>query len=619
MSIFLYNLFRVWIGELKMKKKYTIMLYVIALLLSFVIILGGTYAYFAVTLNTAGNDKKLNIVTEDLGSIKWVGTKVYTSDSLLPGEIGLQTFTIEKNSATGKGIYEIDLNGIVDEAFNNDIEITLYKTTDTTKNNVSVTSGNTSMTGTGTLNVAKEDTLNITGTPEKIYGPKTFKTKNPIILEQTDFDNSTFQKTTYYLVYHYKNNGNQNNQQGKTFSGEISVKLILEKGSQEETGTNAVEYITTLATTDTTNLIRDYPDIDNNLRYIGKNPNNYVWFDEQVYQYDTYSLMYNGEYYGAAENTTLEECQNAITDEGLDGDGSAECKKEHSKGDKILWRIIGAMNKVDNGTGIKEMRIKLIRNDAIGYYSWDTSESSVNSGTGVNEWSQADLMKLLNPGYEGESVGGSLYWNSGSGKCYNAPNNVTIDCDFSTTGLGKSLQNLIDNTVWHLGMVDDDYVNNDYFNVHDFYGYENSARTGKICTSGSYCNDTVERTTTWTGKIGLMYTSDYGYATSGGSSDSWDYCIQTNFNSLFVNDITECLLNDYLLPTNYSYTLTPYATTSSASDVFTIFNFQSSSPGFDRSDTSSGAGIYPVVYLKSAVTLVSGDGSTSNPFILSGK
>ena len=230
-----------------MKKKYTIMLYVIVLLLSFVIILGGTYAYFAVTLNTAGNDKKLNIVTEDLGSIKWVGTKVYTSDSLLPGEIGLQTFTIEKNSATGKGIYEIDLNGIVDEAFNNDIEITLYKTTDTTKNNVSVTSGNTSMTGTGTLNIAKEDTLNITGTPEKIYGPKTFKTKNPIILEQANFDNSTLQKTTYYLVYHYKNNGNQNNQQGKSFSGEISVKLILEKTAPEIIGEKVTDAVTLIS------------------------------------------------------------------------------------------------------------------------------------------------------------------------------------------------------------------------------------------------------------------------------------------------------------------------------------------------------------------------------------
>ena len=166
---------------------------------------------------------------------------------MLPGEIGLQTFTIEKNSATGKGIYEIDLNGIVDEAFNNDIEITLYKTTDTTKNNVSVTSGNTSMTGTGTLNIAKEDTLNITGTPEKIYGPKTFKTKNPIILEQANFDNSTLQKTTYYLVYHYKNNGNQNNQQGKSFSGEISVKLILEKTAPEIIGEKVTDAVTLIS------------------------------------------------------------------------------------------------------------------------------------------------------------------------------------------------------------------------------------------------------------------------------------------------------------------------------------------------------------------------------------
>ena len=37
---------------------------------------------------------------------------------------------------------------------------------------------------------------------------------------------------------------------------------------------------------------------------------------------------------------------------------------------------------------------------------------------GINEWSHADLMKLLNPGYDNEEVGGSLYWNSNSGTCY---------------------------------------------------------------------------------------------------------------------------------------------------------------------------------------------------------
>ena len=558
MSVFLYNLFRVWIGELKMKKKYTIMLYVIALLLSFVIILGGTYAYFAVTLNTAGNDKKLNIVTEDLGSIKWVGTKVYTSDSLLPGEIGLQTFTIEKNSATGKGIYEIDLNGIVDEAFNNDIEITLYKTTDTTKNNVSVTSGNTSMTATGTLNVAKEDTLNITGTPEKIYGPKTFKTKNPIILEQKDFDNSTLQKTTYYLVYHYKNNGNQNNQQGKTFSGEISVKLILEKGSQQES-VNAVEHITTLVQTDTTNLaVDDY----GNTRYIGKDPNNYVNFD---------------------------------------GD---------------IWRIIGVMKDVDDGTGNKEDRVKIIRSTSIGDYSWDTSDSSVNDGSGVNEWSQADLMKLLNPGYESETVGGSLYWNSGAGKCYSDYGNSTTSCNFTSTGIKDKLKTLISDAVWNTGSQGtNDWSSASGGLTKHFYAYERSSNTGKICSSGNYCNDTVERTTKWTGKVGLMYPSDYGYATSGGDTTDRATCLNKELYNWSDNSVSDCKNNDWLFNSSYQWTLSPYANSSGAYRAFFVYN-SGSVNYFSAYDSD---GVRPVVYLTSNVGIQSGDGSYGNPFILSEK
>mgnify|MGYP004632171993 CR=1 FL=1 len=559
MSIFLYNLFRVWIGELKMKKKYTIMLYVIALLLSFVIILGGTYAYFAVTLNTAGNDKKLNIVTEDLGSIKWVGTKVYTSDNLLPGEIGLQTFTIEKNSATGKGIYEIDLNGIVDEAFNNDIEITLYKTTDTTKNNVSVTSGNTSMTGTGTLNVAKEDTLNITGTPEKIYGPKTFKTKNPIILEQKDFDNSTFQKTTYYLVYHYKNNGNQNNQQDKSFSGEISVRLILEKGSQEES-VNAVQYVTTLAQTDTANLATDDY---GNTRYIGKDPNNYV---------------------------------------SVDGD---------------IWRVIGTMKDVDDGTGNKSDRVKLIRSKSIGEYSWDTSESSINNGYGVNEWSQADLMKLLNPGYESESVGGSLYWNNKSGKCYINENNGTKDCNFTSAGIKDKLKNMIGTVVWNLGSNGtNDYFDSDKGLAKHFYTYERSSNTGKICASGTSCNDTVKRTTTWKGKVGLMYPSDYGYATSGGSKTDRATCLNTVLSYWDSSSVSDCSENDWLYNiAGGQWTLSPEAYSYSAYTVFRA-HYNGRVYGYGAYDSY---GVHPVVYLLPSVVVQSGDGTSSNPFILSEK
>ena len=152
---------------------------------------GASYAYFATATKTTGNDKELNIVTEDLGNIKWQGTKVYTSGDLLPGECGIQTFTIEKNSATGKGIYEIDLKGIIDSVFNDDVEISLYKSTNPTTDNVAITEGN-SATDAGADNKVhyyKEDTLTINGSPKKIYGPKALKNKNPIILEQADFDN----------------------------------------------------------------------------------------------------------------------------------------------------------------------------------------------------------------------------------------------------------------------------------------------------------------------------------------------------------------------------------------------------------------------------------------------
>lgn len=59
--------------------------------------------------------------------------------------------------------------------------------------------------------------------------------------------------------------------------------------------------------------------------------------------------------------------------------------------------------------GNKSDRIKLINYELIGKYSWDSINFCVNSGKGVNEWSQADLMKLLNPGYESETIGGLLY------------------------------------------------------------------------------------------------------------------------------------------------------------------------------------------------------------------
>ena len=536
-----------------MKDKKTIIIAVVVLLLAIVATVGASYAYFATATKTTGNDKDLNIVTEDLGNIKWQGTKVYTSGDLLPGECGIQTFTIEKNSATGKCIYEIYLKGILDEAFGSDVEITLYKSTDTTTNNVTIQEGNSTISGDTTKQYYKEDSVVLNGTPEKVYGTKALQNKDKIILEQRDFDNSTLSKTTYYLVYCYKNNGNQDAQQGKSFSGEISVRLILEKGSQEETGTNAVEYIATLATTDTTNLATDDY---GNTRYIGKNPNNYV---------------------------------------SIDGE---------------LWRIIGVMKDLDDGTGKKESRIKLIRNESIGNYSWDTSESSVNGGEGVNEWSQADLMRLLNPGYESETVGGSLYWNNKSGTCFNGQGNVTESCNFTSTGIKEKLKNMLDNAVWNTGANDGKTYTYNNIITSKFYELERSSNTGKICSSGTLCNDTISRTTTWTGKIGLMYPSDYGYATSGGSTTDRATCLSTVLYSW--DSYSDCYNNNWLFNSSYQWTLSPYAHSSYARRAFLLCSFGH----LCNYGAYGGYGVRPIGYLKSNVLIFSGSGSESDPFIL---
>ena len=305
----------------------------------------------------------------------------------------------------------------------------------------------------------------------------------------------------------------------------------------------------------------------------------------------TYTLAYDG-----------------TSDNNLRYVGSNPCN--YVKVDNEIWRIIGVMNNIDDGTGKKETRIKLIRNESIGTYSWDSSETSINSGFGVNEWSQADLMKLLNPGYESESVGGSLYYNNGSGNCYNSSNNATTSCDFTTTGLKTNLKNLVGNTLWNTGTNGtNSYTSASNGLASHFYSYERSSNTGKICSSGTYCNDTVVRTTTWNGKIGLMYPSDYGYATSSGTSMNRASCLA---NAIF-NWTSDCKNNDWLYnSSNWQWTLSPNAYSSTATYVFRV-----KESGYVNSQDcfASIAGmVRPSVYLLSETSLVSGEGTLENPY-----
>ena len=411
----------------------------------------------------------------------------------------------------------------------------------------------------------------------------------------TDYLNANESKTYNLRLWLDENvTGETEGVQNNTFTSKITVKASYAEELPIQTPA-ATNDIIELAKTDTTNLATDDY---GNIRYIGKNPNNYVRVEGEEYTSDVYYGYSSSTSTSYKEYSSLEKCTNASS-------YNVNCKVGKAKGTPILWRIIGVMKDIDDGTGNKSDRLKIVRNEQIARLSWDTSESSVNNGRGVNEWSQADLMKLLNPGFSNDQYDNSLYWNNKAGSCYYG---ALFDCDFTSTGIKDSMKNLIDSAVWNTGSQGSAYMLSNG-KPSQFYEYERSTNTGKICSSGASCNDTIERTTKWTGKIGLIYPSDYGYATSGGSENTTrDTCLNTILFDWSRG--SGCKDNSWIYDGEESWTMMPYAAYDVANYVFFISGYVNSV------GVGNAYNVKPSAYLKASVKIVSGSGSQDDPFVL---
>ena len=340
-----------------------------------------------------------------------------------------------------------------------------------------------------------------------------------------------------------------NGQIGKVFNSKIVTdgQAVYTSTNNEVTGAAFINSLFTPNTTVTNNNITySYDtnhnlmqDIGGNIRYYGASPSNYVYFNCSDY----------------------------------DNQSDSTCE---------TWRIIGVF----------DGKVKIMRNSIIGSYSWDNKNTSTGaeSANGKNDWTDARLMKLLNPGYSG--TGGSLYYNSGSGSCYSGQNNATTTCDFTSTGIkNDTTRNLISDTLYYLGGWNTSEIYSD-----QIYGYER----GTTVYSG--------RPTTWTGKIALPYPSDYGYAADLGSC---------NQNLLYYDDST-CTSANWMKNivtnngNNYGWLLTPVSGRSY--NAWYVYP-----PGFVsyNDGTFVALGVAPVLYLGSEQEIESGTGTSSDPYRLS--
>ena len=221
-------------------------------------------------------------------------------------------------------------------------------------------------------------------------------------------------------------------------------------------------------------------------------------------------------------------------------------------------------------------------------------------------------MKLLNPGFENESVGGSLYWNRTSGTCHNGENNATTSCDFTNTGFTNDAKNFIEDAVWQTGS--NGATSFDNILTGNFYELERSNNIGKICTSGTYCNDSVTRNTKWRGYIGLMYPSDYGYATSGGDSNNREQCLNMMLYNWNNSELSDCKNKDWLFKSGiWQWTISSNSRKDYASIVFILYGAGT----LGGKTAISASDLRPVFYLKSNIKITSGNGSQTEPFHLS--
>ena len=461
-----------------MKDKKIIILSIVGVLLLVSIVVATSYAYFVA--NISGNKDTNNVViTNGVMALEYKDGDEITLANAVPGNSVTKTFTVKNtgNVSTNYTIYFSELsNKFVDKT---DLVYTLTSS-DGGKNvaQTQVPSTNDAMVSNYAIDAGKTHTYTLTIT----------------FLDKDE---------------------NQDDNQGVSFSTKIGINESVE---YKEPG-NA-DQIIELAAKDTTNFATDDP--DNNIRYIGANPNNYVYFNCSDYS----------------------------------NQSDSTCEK---------WRIIGVFKNMTKEDGSKEDLVKIIRDDSLGNVSWDS-----NNG---NDWSKASLQTTLN------------------GEYYNGT--------YATGALkNDTTRNAIESVVWNLGgsSTEADVT------ASMFYERER----GTSVYSG--------HAPTWTGKIGLMYPSDYGYATSGGSTTDRATCLAKAIYSWKGSGVSDCKNNDYLYKSGYhQWTLVSPSSFSS----FYVFFVGETGYVNDNSYAKATIGVRPVTFLKSNILISEvGNGSSESPFHL---
>lgn len=253
-----------------------------------------------------------------------------------------------------------------------------------------------------------------------------------------------------------------------------------------------------------------------------------------------------------------------------------------------LWRIVGIFNVQNSESTIMEKLVKIVREDSLGQYSWDSSVNTINNGKGENDWSNSDLMQELNNDYL------SLNHNSDDTTTwYNGENNAKNAIYNYNNNIKNEYQSLIESVVWNIGAWNSSDILLTNFNSKTgtddgMYGKERGTKV--------YSTKTTARPTIWAGKIGLIYPTDYAFASEDAKCTKLNVANCTNLNWLSKSS-------------NY------WTITHNSGNATNVWNTQSSK-AMTTSAASSAYDVYPSLYLKSDTKILRRKGTKENPHLI---
>ena len=252
----------------------------------------------------------------------------------------------------------------------------------------------------------------------------------------------------------------------------------------------------------------------------------------------------------------------------------------------------------------------------IGLFDEDTSTNgTTSSGT-------KKLLKVIDTNNYGGTSG--KYWNQTqtSGKNYNDWSTATLKTELNdlylrtllaTSGVNSKLENSIVISKWHLGGANTNSGSNYYNNTITTENWYNAERS-PYTTSGTFQNLYSGNPEYVFAKVGLMYPSDYGYATVGGSTTNKSSCREKELYNWDSSSYSDCKNNDWLFTSQVTswgeWLISPYASDSGYASILSSRGYVDAynSVDYDR------FAVRPTFYLDSSLKIVGGLGTKDNAY-----